>query len=144
MTTHISIPWPKEIKKTKQRLQIWDILQEASHPLNAFQIGLAMGEENPLWKSTVYRTLDLLVEKGYVNKTAMTESGMTLYELKRQGHRHYAICTVCHTMIPLKDCPLQESEALTGGNFHVTGHNIEIYGLCDTCYRLKEQGKGNQ
>jgi Fur family ferric uptake transcriptional regulator len=84
--------------------------------------------------STIYRTLDFFIAKGLVTRSAVTENQMALYELTPKQHRHYAICTNCHKMIPLQDCPLETiSPELAAQGFAITGHHLEIYGLCQAC-----------
>lgn len=135
------IPFPKDIRKTKQRLAVWEILASASRPLSAGKIGQALGRDEKLWKSTVYRSLDIFLKKGLVEKTVLSDENTALYELRRQGHRHYALCTVCHNLFPLSSCPLPDAERYAGPSFHVTGHKVEIYGICESCWKKQEAAK---
>lgn len=133
------ISFPKDIRKTKQRLAVWEILASASRPISAGKIGQSLGQDEKLWKSTVYRSLDIFLKKGLVEKTVLSDGTMALYELRRQGHRHYALCTECHTLFPLSSCPLPDAESFTGPSFHVTGHKVEIYGICESCWKKMKQ-----
>ena len=58
--------WPEGIKKTKQRVGIWQVLSQAQKPITAAEIATGLGEDggiNSVWMSTIYRTLDFFVEK---------------------------------------------------------------------------------
>ena len=136
-------PWPKGIKRTKQREMIWHVLSQAAEPLTAAEIA-ARADSSPqnIWMSTIYRTLDSLTAKGLVTRTLLANSDMALYELTPSQHRHYAICTNCKKRIPLEDCPFKTfPSSLIPKDFEVTGHNLEVYGLCHECQALRASGK---
>ena len=133
--------YPQGIKWTRQRKNVYGILQAAAEPLSAVQIyrmteNLAQGGEYAL--STVYRILAAFEEKGIVSKTTWVGDGAVVYELNRGGHTHYAVCLECHKRIALQSCPFahlhleQETE-----DFEVTGHKLELYGYCKACKREK-------
>ena len=129
--------WPKGVKHTKQREGVHAVLQNAKKPLSAVEICAAIGESGgdaSAWLSTVYRILELFVEKNVVIKTSLMNSGMALYELNRFQHKHYAVCVNCHKMIALENCPMEHSvPELESGAFKVIGHNLEVFGVCGAC-----------
>ena len=127
--------WPEGIKRTKQRVSIWNVLLHSDHPLTAAEIAARTGStQQNVWMSTIYRTLDFLAEKGLVTRTVLASQDMALYELTPHTHRHYAVCTQCHKMIPLENCPLESlPPQLVREDFTITGHNLEVYGLCHDC-----------
>lgn len=132
--------FPAEIKKTRQRAEIFRILTEQNAPVSAVEIynRLVMSFSNANFAiSTVYRALAAFEEKGYVVKSSVTGSDMAYYEWNYGIHKHYAVCLECRKMIPLKACPLEHMkwEADKGG-FMITGHKLELYGYCSEC-RLK-------
>jgi Fur family ferric uptake transcriptional regulator len=69
-----------------------------------------------------------------VNKIVV-DDGKARYELTGDGHRHHLICTNCRKMIPIDTCPLKSLEKDVGEktNFDITGHRLEIYGVCPEC-----------
>lgn len=135
--------WPAGVKKTKQRKSILDVLENSDIPLSAADICAKMDSGgNTAWLSTVYRTLELFVKKGLVIKTNITNREMALYELNHFGHRHYAVCMGCRKIIAISNCPLENFiPNLEEEGFHVTGHNLEIFGFCRNCkpFRSEEQ-----
>lgn len=129
--------FPVEIKKTRQREEIFKILTEETEPVSAVEIynrlaGTLSGANFAI--STVYRVLTAFEDKGYVLKSSVTGSDMAYYEWNYGTHKHYAVCLKCHRMIPLKGCPF-ESAKLEADNdgFAVTGHKLELYGYCREC-----------
>ena len=109
--------WPEGIKKTKQRVGIWQVLSQAQKPITAAEIATGLGEDGG-------------------TRTVLSNSDMALYEITPHQHRHYAVCTECHRMIPLHNCPVVSTpHDLEDTGFEVTGHNLEIYGVCSECQK---------
>lgn len=130
--------WPVSLKKTKNRLAVYDILSNAHRPLMIAEIEeLLKAKSVDMWLSTLYRVLQSLQEAKLVSKTTLLNS-TTLYELTLHGHSHYAICTNCHRVIELDHCAMDlYQQQLLKNKFVVHGHKIEIYGLCHQCSSLQ-------
>ena len=152
------VEFPSNIKRTRQREEIFKILSQASEPMSAQDIyqqllqiigtagdwGEACGGSLAL--STVYRALSAFEEKGYVHKSTLLGEDMSYYEWATGQHKHYAVCLSCHRLIPLKACPFEHSDGhsreqnqiqLKEEDFMMTGHRLELYGYCGSC-RTKE------
>ena len=127
--------WPKDVKRTKPRALVMQALEAAQQPLCAMEIFSQIEKTGEtVWLSTVYRVLELLVEKGMVDKVAVANSDMAVYALNRNAHRHYAVCMGCKRIVPVDDCPLGHfTPKVAEQGFQVIGHNLEIYGYCDAC-----------
>lgn len=126
-------------KSTKSRQVIIEILIKTEIPLSAEEIFLVVKESGASTNlSTVYRTLDLLESKGLLDKCIMSE-GRARYQLVLEGHKHHITCTSCHKSVPISICPLEtlEKDLVNKTNFNITGHKLEVYGLCPKC-RKKE------
>jgi Fur family ferric uptake transcriptional regulator len=135
--------WPAGVKRTKQREAVLAVLESAGRPVSASDI-CSQTEKNgeAVWLSTVYRILELLVKKGMVAKINVMNSDMALYEMNRLQHKHYAICVSCRKIISMNNCPLETFiPKLEDEEFHVTGHNLEIYGYCKDCGSEGRQGE---
>lgn len=134
MNEHKSAAWPKDIKKTKQRLEIIETLREADKPLSVQEISsVLLRKGNPMWLSTVYRVLETLTQHGMIQKPAVSESGTVLYELG-SGHRHYAVCVGCQSVVEIAGCPIETVlPDLRAKNFRVIGHKLQISGFCGEC-----------
>lgn len=93
-------------------------------------------------RATVYRTLSLLVEGGFIQALELgTEQG-TLYE-HVMGHEHHdhMVCLECGTIIEFHDERLEQvqDEAVERHGFGATSHRLIIYGTCASCLAA---GKG--
>ena len=140
METNKPLSWPDGLKRSKPRIAVLDALEKETVPVTASALFEKIRSDDPsIWLSSVYRALESFVEKGAVIKYMPTDSTMAVYETNRHTHKHYAVCVGCHAMLPVDDCPLHEmAEALSPERFHVTGHNLEIYGYCDKCFKKKD------
>jgi len=79
---------------------------------------------------TVYRTLDLLAQEGWVHR--WEEGGVTRYELDGP-HHHHLVCVGCGAVRRWDDCPVRVPSGATVAGFLVTGHRLELVGYCRSC-----------
>lgn len=90
---------------------------------------------HPVSLVTVYRNLPLLERAGVVRRTFLTR-GVAVYERARQGEHHdHLICTRCRKVVEFEYRAidvLQEAAAAEHG-FTLTGHHLELLGLCPEC-----------
>ena len=136
--------YPKGIKWTKQRKDVYHVLLAAMEPLTVVEIYneiLKQGEVNYA-VSTIYRILATFEESGFVEKSTFIGDGTVRYEWNKGGHKHYAVCLNCHKKVALKACPFEHLhlEANTG-DFQVTGHKLELYGYCKDCKKALSHQK---
>lgn len=124
-------------KNTKQRQAISDLLEISKDPISAEEIYLKLSSKKISANlSTIYRSLEILEDKGVVTKTVIND-GKALYELVKDEHTHRVICTKCNKMVAVELCPIakMEDELKRTTDFDITGHRIEIYGICSECKR---------
>lgn len=125
----------KQLKVTPQRKAIISVLQNSHSVLSAQDIFSEVIKMLPgINFSTVYRNLDLLLDRGIICKIT-PQSGGVLYELRlEEGHHHHVICKKCGASIALEYCPMEEIQRkLDEKGFTPTEHRFEIYGYCDKC-----------
>jgi Fur family ferric uptake transcriptional regulator len=127
--------WPEGIKRTKPRVRVLTILENSEKPLSATDICARMDNSgDTAWMSTVYRVLELFVKKGAVLKINVMNNEMAVYELNRFKHKHYAVCMNCHKIVMMDNCPMEKFiPKLEDNDFHVMGHNLEVFGFCKDC-----------
>ncbi len=125
----------KGCKNTKARKAVIEVLQKAEMPVSAEEIYIIIKKDGVSTNlSTVYRTLELMESMKLVNKIIM-DDGKARFEITGDGHRHLLICTNCRKMVPIDVCPLEKLEKDVGEKtkFDITGHKLELYGLCPDC-----------
>ncbi len=126
---------------TRERRVILNVLLEAEKPLTAEKVLERVKEDMAL--STVYRTLDNLVHRGYVQQTLLSTDGHAVFELTGKAHRHYMVCLDCHRMFPLASCPVKDfpNRSAEELDFEVVDHSLVLYGYCHDC-RAKRKSLG--
>lgn len=131
---------------TKPREVILNVLSQSKSHLSAEDIFLLTHKQySNIGLTTVYRTLELLVQMGTVLKYNFGD-GKAHYELsqKSQGsdhHHHHLICRQCQSVMDYKDFMKEEKEFLEKVekglsrkyNFQIDDHLIHFYGLCQKC-----------
>ena len=130
---------------TVPRRAILEVLSNSEDHLSVEDIYITVHGKYPaIGLTTVYRTLDLLVQTGVVFKFDFGD-GRARYELaegpKGARHHHHLVCTKCGRVIDYTDFIDDEIELLSRTekglskkfNFQITNHLIQFYGLCDVC-----------
>lgn len=85
--------------------------------------------------STIYRNLELLEEKGIIEKFDLGY-GKYNFILRKDDHRHKHIlkCEMCKKLVEI-DCPMLQIEEIikdkTG--FTLVNHELKINGICKEC-----------
>ena len=132
-------------RMTVPREAILNALSKTSKHLSAEDVYMAVHKIYPnVGLTTVYRTLELLVQMGLVFKFDFGD-GRARYELsegpKGVRHHHHLVCTDCGRVVDYTDFIDEEVELLNQTerglskkyNFEITNHLIQFYGLCDNC-----------
>jgi Fur family ferric uptake transcriptional regulator len=123
------------IRVTRQRLQVLEALQAEPNDATAQEIfemlrsrGVSIG------LATVYRALGLLSSHGVVD-ALVHRPGEVCYRLCGDEHHHHLTCTECHQVVELGGCELDPWLDRLGSDhgFAVTGHAVEVTGLCAGC-----------
>ncbi|CAB1252014.1 transcriptional repressor [Clostridium sp. WLY-B-L2] len=124
------------IKVTKARLNIMDILCKSEEAINAESIFKKCKEKNVnVDLSTIYRSLELFEIKKIVRKIDLGQ-GEYSYSIIREKHKHILQCKICHKQIEI-DCPMQQVEEIikskTGFVFEEEKLDFKIKGICRDC-----------
>lgn len=134
----------KGFRMTRDRRIILQVLGEVSIPLTAEDVLERVNAALPgIALSTIYRTLDELVNRGSAQRTLLRNDSHAFFELMRNVHRHYMVCFGCHRMFPIGSCPVEDfaSRAAEELDFEVTDHSLVLYGYCHHC-RSERQPRG--
>jgi Fur family ferric uptake transcriptional regulator len=128
----------RQLPLTPQRLAIAGLLLNSSRHLSAEDVvaGLAHGGLK-VGTATVYRTIDVLLESGFLVERDRGE-GFRRFEANRDlPHHEQLLCTVCGSVAEFRDPAL---ERMTHRLADVHGfvrerHRLVIYGTCADCRR---------
>jgi Fur family ferric uptake transcriptional regulator len=89
-------------------------------------------------RSTVYRTLRLLVEAGLLREFRLTNRTVYEHDYGYPSHDHL-YCTECNTIVEFRNDEIQrlrEAVSLEHG-FRAVGHRFVISGICPACSRAR-------
>jgi Fur family transcriptional regulator, ferric uptake regulator len=129
---------------TGPRRAILERIMQYTQPFSAEQLFRDLGgEKGPIGRATIYRTVDLLLEDGWLSRVHWSASKETAttsdhaYVPVEGGHQHHMVCKNCGTVIAFEGCQI---DLILGDlprrlNFRVDGHWLEVYGLCQVCQR---------
>ena len=124
------------LKKTRQREAVMRVLQHALIPVSADNVYQnLLGDDETISLSTIYRILELLLQKGVVEQDYHPVSGKHTFTMASRGHIHLLTCTLCGNSERMDRCPLASMhDALEiDHSFQITGHKLEVFGLCRAC-----------
>ena len=130
----------KKLRLTRQREQVFELAFEVHDHFTAETfLGWLNEREAGVSRATVYRTLGLLVEGGFLELLDVG-SGEAHYEhvLGHQHHDHL-ICTGCGRIEEFREPrieALQEEVAAKFG-FSLDDHDLWLMGLCKSCQRKR-------
>jgi len=123
-------------RMTRQRELIWQALaNEPDRHLSAEDVVQLVRAELPhVNPSTVYRTLELLVEEGLLLRTDLG-GDRAYFEPARQHAHHHLVCEGCGTVQHLHDEELGDLRRRIerGSGFAIGSAEITFFGLCRAC-----------
>ncbi|MDD7593833.1 MAG: transcriptional repressor [Peptoniphilaceae bacterium] len=130
----------KQIRNSKQRELVLRLVRERpAHP-TADEIYEMARKINPrISRGTVYRNLNLLAERGEIQRLEMMD-GPVHYDPIQEPHYHF-LCRKCHqvfnTPIPYQDSLNQTPANMEG--FQTEGHRLFLVGLCPDCAKAEKE-----
>jgi Fur family ferric uptake transcriptional regulator len=85
--------------------------------------------------STVYRILEKFLEKNIVEVVKFHNEASVYYQLKNHDHHHQLVCTTCHHIENIEECPLESIEHSVADKhqFIIESHQMIFYGICKHC-----------
>ena len=126
---------------TAPRRAVMQVLQQEESPLQPRAILKQAGRiHSNLGLVTVYRTLALLAEYGFVRRVHH-DDGCSGYVLSSPGHRHHIICRDCgcsQEFAGADDIDLLINRVETGTSYQVEDHLLQLVGLCPHCQQHSE------
>lgn len=117
---------------------IFDVLKNTPNSLTAEEIYNDVSQKVKINLSTVYRTLNNLVEKEIVTKVVRQDK-IAYYELadENSNNKYYMICDVCNNAFPtdILDVNKLTRKIKRETGFNITSQTLEFHGICPECTR---------
>ena len=129
------------MKCTPARLSIFKEVYSSSEHFDADEIYFRLhSDKKRVSRATVYRTLDLLVENGFVSKVNVGRSQVHFENTLAQKNHEHLVCTQCGKIIEFNNKLLEEEQnrICKEYGFLPTKHNLIVFGLCDECQRRSD------
>ena len=122
---------------TPLRKEVLELILNATGPVGAYDLLAKMkgGSERPAAPPTVYRTLDFLLEKGFIHRLTSINAYIPCCH-PREGHQAaFLICTHCHIVKEASSKGLIQQLDHLAESDHFKAHQsiIEISGICQNC-----------
>lgn len=92
-------------------------------------------ERSGVGRATVFRTLNLLLELGLLERIRGTDDVERYLVTYTGDHHHHLICSSCGWVEELPECPVADklAELAAARHFQMKSHSLEVYGLCERC-----------
>lgn len=88
-------------------------------------------------RATVYRTLAVLEEQGFVEGLDTGDGGRRFEHVLGHEHHDHMVCVGCGAIIEFRDEELERRQdaAAKRAGFRIESHSLRIYGRCRGCQR---------
>ena len=117
---------------TKLRKEMLDLVISSDTPQNVKMVISKMKKKPDL--STVYRGLEYLEKKKYINSVSFSDTRY-YYSAAKKYKGHFIVCTSCSYIAEFKECRMKpvEKKIKEDFNFNVTDHVVYFKGVCSQC-----------
>lgn len=118
-----------------RRLLVNTIVKSHEHLTPAAIFKRARAEGSGVSLVTIYRTLEILQELGFICEVH-GEGSCRSYLLRHPAeHHHHLICSGCGKVADFTECDLSNLEVKLAHKtgFKISGHLLELLGLCTGC-----------
>ncbi|HEY2848854.1 MAG TPA: Fur family transcriptional regulator [Gemmatimonadaceae bacterium] len=132
----------RNLPLTPQRLAIADLLLNSGRHLSAEDVVAGVARNGlKVGTATVYRTIDVLLESGYLVEQNRGE-GFRRFEANRDlPHHEHLLCTVCGRVTEFSEPALERmTHRVADAHGYVRErHRLVIYGTCADCQGAAER-----
>ncbi len=127
---------------TPQRTLVWDVLREHGSHMSAEDVCGKVQEQFPhINISTVYRTLELLVDLDLVRETHLGPT-RRFFEVEEEIPHHHLVCDGCGRVTHMHDEDLGDLAPLLRRAQDFAIREVTVFGLCGACRDDTEGDEG--
>jgi Fur family ferric uptake transcriptional regulator len=128
-------PGTSTVRTTRQRTAVVNALASLEDFRSAQQLhDLLRHQGEQVGLTTVYRTLQLLAERGEVD-VIVGDDGESVYRQCSTDHHHHLVCRDCGAAIEIEGPEVERWATQIAARHAYTdvSHRIEIFGRCPAC-----------
>jgi Fur family ferric uptake transcriptional regulator len=127
---------------TPQRTLVWDVLREHGSHMSAEEVCARVQDQFPnINMSTVYRTLELLVDLHLVRETHLGPT-RRFFEVEEEVPHHHLVCEICGRVAHVHDEDLGGLGLTLLAEQAFTAREVTVFGLCNTCQENSDEVQG--
>jgi Fur family ferric uptake transcriptional regulator len=126
------------MRKTQERELILEEVMQSEGHFEPEEIFFRLHEKGrDVSRTSVYRTIPLLVKAGIVRKTPCDRMKARYERIFGYEHHDHLICIGCGRIIEFHDDAIEEAQTKVAMEhcFEMTGHRLVISGYCEVCQR---------
>ena len=128
-------------RMTPERLAILEEVFQAKGHFTADDFLIHTRQHHPkVSRATIYRTLDLLVQSGLVDKVELGGNRAFYEYFHGRQHHDHLICLGCGSVIEFTEPEIEalQESVCRSFNFRMESHSHKIFGRCDRCQHDSE------
>lgn len=126
----------KGLKLTSQRRQILKRVFATNRHFTADEIHESFRRSrSDVSRATVYRTLTLLVEGGFLDQLEFGGDVKRYEHILDREHHDHLLCTGCGTVVEFQETRIEtlQDEVARRHGFKITSHSLRLFGTCKKC-----------
>jgi Fur family ferric uptake transcriptional regulator len=123
-------------RRSRQRDAVTALLHDVDGFHTAQQLhGMLAARGERVGLTTVYRTLQLLVEAGEVDTMRPPGEEDTLFRRCGEEHHHHLVCRTCGRTVEVTGPAVERwaDKVAAENGYTDVSHTLEIFGICATC-----------
>lgn len=120
---------------SQRRLIAKEALSNHSHFTAEQLLDLCRSHDRGVSRATVYRTLGMLENAGFVEGLDTGDGGRKFEHILGHEHHDHMICTECGLILEFHDEALEERQRLAAKEFDfaIESHSLKLFGKCQAC-----------
>ncbi|MDQ6974736.1 MAG: transcriptional repressor, partial [Mariprofundaceae bacterium] len=129
-------------KLTAQRQAILDMINQSNQHWDADILARALSDAgHSIGIATIYRGLTALEKAGLVQVIHLGDKKR--YERSDKAHHDHLVCRLCGSIEEFLDEDIEERQRHVANeyNFHMDGHQLLIFGICQRCLDMNKKGE---
>jgi len=98
-------------------------------------LDLCRKQDPKVSRATVYRTLSVLEDAGFVEGLETGDGGRRFEHVLGHEHHDHMVCVSCEKILEFRDDELERRQELAAKRvgFKIQRHSLRLYGLCKEC-----------